>query len=90
MRQTVWNRDDTGPRTRHGEGVGGDCAHAAGQGDHSGLDRGHVWFEGRTGEPHRSKEDRALRSDPYTYVPIWTGFRVLGAVPEVFGRKVMG
>ena len=26
----------------------------------------HVRFEGRAGETHRSKDDRALRSDPYT------------------------
>ena len=34
----------------------------------------HVRIGGRAGETHRSKDGRALRSDPYTYIPVQKGF----------------
>ena len=39
----------------------------------------HVRFGGRAGETHCSKDGRALRSDPYTYIPVQKGFVYLVA-----------
>ena len=50
----------------------------------------HVRFGGRAGETHRSKDGRALRSDPYTYVATWTGFVYVAFVTDVFSRKIVG
>jgi putative transposase len=50
----------------------------------------HVRFGGRAGETHRSKDDRALRSDPYTYVPTWSGFVYAAFIIDVFSRMVVG
>jgi hypothetical protein len=55
----------------------------------------HVRFGGRAGETHRSKDDRALRSDPYTYVPTRSGMAYVcfivdafSRVPQLVGRRV--
>jgi putative transposase len=50
----------------------------------------HVRFGGRAGETHRSKDDRALRSDPYTYVKTHSGWVYLAFVIDVFSRMVVG
>jgi putative transposase len=50
----------------------------------------HVRFGGRAGETHRSKDDRALRSDPYTYVPTWSGMAFSAFVTDVFSRRIVG
>ena len=50
----------------------------------------HVRLGGRAGETHRSKDGRALRSDPYTYVPTWVGFLFLAVVVDAFSRRVVG
>ena len=49
----------------------------------------HVRFGGRAGETHRSKDGRAFRSDPYTYVPTWAGFLFLAVVIDAFSRRVV-
>ena len=41
------------------------------------------------GETHRSKDDRALRSDPYTYIPVQKGFLYLVAVMDWATRRVL-
>ena len=52
--------------------------------------KSHVRFGGRAGETHRSKDDRALRSDPYTYVATWVGFVYVAFITDVFSRKIVG
>ena len=50
----------------------------------------HVRFGGRAGETHRSKDGRALRSDPYTKLlgpTKWTYF-YLYVVLDIFSRGV--
>ena len=46
--------------------------------------------EGGPEKPTRRKLGRALRSDPYTYVPTWTGFLYLAVVLDVFSRRIVG
>lgn len=50
----------------------------------------HVRFGGRAGETHRSKDGRALRSDPYTYVRTWSGFVYVAFVIDVYARMIVG
>jgi putative transposase len=50
----------------------------------------HVRFGGRAEETHRPKDGRALRSDPYTYIPTWNGFLYLGVILDVFTRMIVG
>ena len=52
--------------------------------------KSHVRFGGRAGETHRSKDDRALRSDPYT--ENWTreGKIYLCAIKDVFSNRIVG
>jgi len=50
----------------------------------------HVRFGGRAGETHRSKDDRALRSDPYTYVKTHSGWVYVAFVIDVFSRRIVG
>ena len=52
--------------------------------------KSHVRFGGQAGKTHRSRDRRALRSDPYTYVPTWTGFGYLATVLDVFNRRIVG
>jgi transposase InsO family protein len=52
--------------------------------------KSHVRFGGRAGETHRSKDDRALRSDPYTYIPTWAGFLYPAIVLDVFSCRIVG
>ena len=52
----------------------------------------HVRFGGRAGETHRSKDGRALRSDPYTKLlgpTKWTYF-YLYVVLGIFSRYAVG
>ena len=52
----------------------------------------HVRFGGRAGETHRSKDGRALRSDPYTKLlgpTKWTYF-YLYVVLDIFSRYAVG
>jgi putative transposase len=46
--------------------------------------------EGGPEKPTRRKPDRALRSDPYTYVPTWSGFVYAAFIVDVFSRVVVG
>ncbi len=41
------------------------------------------------GETHRSKDDRALRSDPYTYIPVQKGFLYRVAIMDWATRRVL-
>jgi putative transposase len=50
----------------------------------------HVRFGGRAGETHRSKDDRALRSDPYTQHRTWQGWLYLAVVVDAYSRRVVG
>ena len=50
----------------------------------------HVRFGGRAGETHRSKDDRALRSDPYTEHRTREGKVYCAVVLDVFSRRVVG
>ena len=52
--------------------------------------KSHVRFGGRAGETHRSKDDRALRSDPYTYIRTWEGWLYLAAVMDLHSRMIIG
>jgi putative transposase len=52
--------------------------------------KSHVRFGGRAGETHRSKDGRALRSDPYTYVPTWSGMVFSAFVNDVYSRRIVG
>lgn len=46
--------------------------------------------EGGPQKPTRRKPDRALRSDPYTYVPTWSGFAYTAFVTDVYSRMIVG
>ena len=46
--------------------------------------------EGGPGKPTRSKVGRALRSDPYTYVPTWSGVAYVGFIVDAFSRLIVG
>ncbi len=46
--------------------------------------------EGGPQKPTSRNADRALRSDPYTYVPTWSGFGYLATVLDVFSRRIVG
>ncbi len=46
--------------------------------------------EGGPENPICRETDRALRSDPYTYVPTWAGFLYLAVVIDVWSRRVAG
>src|SRR5437867_3774241 len=46
--------------------------------------------EGGPERPTRRELGRALRPDPYTYVPTWTGFLFLAVVLDVFSRRIVG
>jgi len=50
----------------------------------------HVRFGGRAGETTSRKTGRALRPDPYTYVPTWSGFVYAAFIIDVFSRLVVG
>jgi hypothetical protein len=50
----------------------------------------HVRFGGRAGETHRSRDGRALRSDPYTYCRTFAGWVYWAFVIDVFSRRVVG
>jgi transposase InsO family protein len=50
----------------------------------------HVRFGGRAGETHRSKDGRALRSDPYTYCSTWSGVVYVAFITDVFSRRIVG
>ncbi len=52
--------------------------------------KSHVRFGGRTGETHRSKDGRALRSDPYTEHPTRGGKVYLAVVLDAWNREVIG
>ena len=42
------------------------------------------------GETHRSKDNRALRPDPYTYVATWGGFVYVAFVVDAYARRIVG
>lgn len=46
--------------------------------------------EGGPEKPTRRKLGRALRSDPYTYIPTWAGMLFLAAVLDAFSRRIVG
>lgn len=46
--------------------------------------------EGGPQKPTRRKPDRALRSDPYTYVPTWSGMAYVCFIIDVFSRTIVG
>ena len=46
--------------------------------------------EGGPERPTSRKADRALRSDPYTYVATWAGFAYAAFVTDVFSRRILG
>ena len=46
--------------------------------------------EGGPQKPTRRKPDRALRSDPYTYVPTWSGFVYAAFIIDVYSRMIVG
>lgn len=46
--------------------------------------------EGGPEKPTSRKADRALRSDPYTYVPTWSGTVFSAFVTDVFSRRIVG
>jgi transposase InsO family protein len=50
----------------------------------------HVRFGGRTGETDPVKPVRALRSDPYTYIPTREGWLFLATVIDLYSRRVIG
>ena len=50
----------------------------------------HVRFGGRAGETHRSRDSRALRSDPYTYVPTRPGMAHVCFIVDVSSRRIVG
>ena len=50
----------------------------------------HVRFGGRAGETHRSRDGRALRSDPYTYVATWQGVAYVCFITDAFSRRIVG
>ena len=44
--------------------------------------------EGGPGKPTSRKADRAPRSDPYTYVPTWSGFAYAALVIDALGQAL--
>ncbi len=46
--------------------------------------------EGGPQKPTRRKPDRALRSDPYTYVPARTGMAYVCFIVDAFSRRIVG
>ena len=46
--------------------------------------------EGGPGKPTSRKAGRAPRSDPYTYVPTWSGFAYAALVIDAYSRFVVG
>ena len=46
--------------------------------------------EGGSQKPTGRKTGRALRPDPYTYIPTWAGWLYLAVVLNVFSRRVVG
>ena len=36
------------------------------------------------------KDGRALRPDPYTYIPTWSGFAYAAFIVDVYSRRVVG
>jgi putative transposase len=46
--------------------------------------------EGGPEKPTSRKADRALRSDPYTYVPTWSGMAFTAFVTDVCSRRIVG
>jgi putative transposase len=46
--------------------------------------------EGGPQKPTRRKPDRALRSDPYTYVPTWSGMAYVCFITDVYSRMIVG
>ena len=46
--------------------------------------------EGGPQKSTRRKPDRALRPDPYTYVPTWSGFAYTAFVTDVYSRMIVG
>ncbi len=46
--------------------------------------------EGGPEKPTDRKTDRALRSDPYTYVRTWSGFVYVAFIIDVFSRMIVG
>ena len=46
--------------------------------------------EGGPGKPTSREADRAPRSDPYTYVPTWSGFAYVAFVVDAFSRFIVG
>ena len=46
--------------------------------------------EGGPQKPTRRKPDRALRSDPYTYVPTWAGMAYVCFIVDAFSRTIVG
>jgi len=52
--------------------------------------KSHVRFGGRAGETHQSRDGRALRSDPYTYVPTRSGMAYVCFIVDAFSRMIVG
>ena len=52
--------------------------------------KSHVRFGGRAGETHRSRDGRALRSDPYTEHRTAEGKIYLCAIKDVFSNRIVG
>lgn len=50
----------------------------------------HVRFGGRAGETHRSKDDRALRSDPYTEHRSDEGKIYCCAIKDLWSNRIVG
>jgi putative transposase len=46
--------------------------------------------EGGPEKPTSRKADRALRSDPYTYVATWSGVAYVCFIVDAFSRKIVG
>ena len=46
--------------------------------------------EGGPEKPTSRKADRALRSDPYTYVSTWEGWLYVAFVLDVYSRVIVG
>ena len=46
--------------------------------------------EGGPEKPTQRKLDRALRSDPYTYVATWSGFVYVAFIIDVYSRRIVG
>ncbi len=50
----------------------------------------HVHSEGGPRKPTGRKAGRAPRSDPYTYVPTWSGTVFTAFVSDVYSRRIVG